>query len=397
MDSQSLQTDLSKIFAPEQFLHTTSFAEAVEACETTFRYTRQELPVVQLSLDADLRLHIGSNSFDLTEKAFGDLCAIVKVPATFAKDIPPDLASIIVERLKTVHQETAVLAHRDGVVVGIINPKKWEHKRKPHQPDNDPVPRPKIPRPHYQPVPYRQLMQVIKNIWTDSTGDSRITLADSGMSIEIVGRSEVVGPQPGDITGMGLAVTGSETGGPVPHARGFTLRLVCTNGAVLPNEFRHVGFNTDWRVSFARRVDAFGAALAALSSEVVDWQKNLQQTYDRLATEPLSDLQFFNLYRQTRYVYRLTLHSDEEADRALNVQPEKRRKLISNFRDRQEELRSLVGTGIVPPPQLTDLLAWDVFNAITAQARDEKVYPRRIALEGLGGAVLHAFMPESMN
>jgi len=283
------------IFAPEQFLHTPSFEEAVEACATTFRYTRQESPVVQLFLDADLRLHIGSNSYQFTEKAFGDLCTIVKVPATFAKDIPPDLASIIVERLKMVHQETAVLAYREGVIVGIIDPRKWEHRRKPRQPDDNTVPQQKIPRPHYQPVPYRQLMQVIQKIWTDTTGDSRITLADSGMLVEMVGPSGVLEPRQGDITRIGLAVAGRETGGPVPHARGFTLRLLCTNGAVLPTSFRHVGFNTDWRVSFARRLEAFGAALAALAVAVVDWQQHLPQTYTRLATEPLSDLQFFNL------------------------------------------------------------------------------------------------------
>ena len=81
----------------------------------------------------------------------------------------------------------------------------------------------------------------------------------------------------------------------------------------------------------------------------------------------------------------------------MNVPPEQRRKLIKDFRDRQEEVQRFIGKGIVPPPQPTDLQAWDIFNAITARARHEKVYPRRIALEGLGGDVLHTFMPESMN
>ena len=51
----------------------------------------------------------------------------------------------------------------------------------------------------------------------------------------------------------------------------------------------------------------------------------------------------------------------------------------------------------IEPPQSTSILAWHVFNGITAAARDKVHYQRRTALEGLAGDVMNTFIPLSLN
>jgi hypothetical protein len=52
-----------------------------------------------------------------------------------------------------------------------------------------------------------------------------------------------------------------------------------------------------------------------------------------------------------------------------------------------------VTRGEIAPPELTTLIAWYVFNGITAAARDELRYSRRIGLQNLAADVVSAFMP----
>ena len=61
-------------------------------------------------------------------------------------------------------------------------------------------------------------------------------------------------------------------------------------------------------------------------------------------------------------------------------------------RQRRRELRD-ANTRVIELPQTTDLQTWNVFNGITAAARDEVRFQRRTALEMLGSDVLQAFLP----
>jgi hypothetical protein len=120
-----------------------------------------------------------------------------------------------------------------------------------------------------------------------------MTIADSGMSIEVLNSRQTIEPKVGDVTHVGLAITNSETGGANPQARGYTLRLVCTNGAMLPKTFGLIRLSTDWRVSLDRWLAAFETELKSLS---VDLQR-LHVAYSCLAGETLTDYAFYNLYR----------------------------------------------------------------------------------------------------
>jgi hypothetical protein len=210
--------------------------------------------------------------------------------------------------------------------------------------------------------------------------------------VELLTSPVEVQPQVGDVTRLGLVLTSSETGGPLPLARGFTLRLRCSNGAVLPEDFAHVRCNSDRRIQLEARLQVFAAQMQGMTVDVA----RLQQAYARLPEERLTDQMFYNLWRDIRYAYRLVGHNDVRADDVLEVDPEERRVIITEVRKRQQAWRDGSGADGMQPPRPIDLQTWDAFNRVTASARHEP-YQRRLALERLAGRLLHAYMPESMN
>jgi len=218
------------------------------------------------------------------------------------------------------------------------------------------------------------------------------------MQVEILHKEEsfTIEPVVGDVSRVGLAVTNSETGGALPLATGYTLRLVCTNGSTIKQEFGHVRFSSDWRCTMERRLDRFTAELQSLSQVIRDKCGQLQTAYKRMAHEYLDDEDFYSLYRQAQYLSRGVTNFNEHIDGIFGVQPDQRQEIIGRVRQRQRERRS-ASTAAIGPPQSTDLLAWDVFNGITAAARDEVRYHRRTALESLAGDVLSPFLQLSLN
>ncbi|GEM_PF-6023650 len=376
--------ELSEFFAPERSVQLERFEEALAACATTFHYSRSLIAVEQLFLEEALSpegtftLRSHSRAYTLTEKAFDDLCALVELPADFAKRIPTDLIAAIVERLKYLHQQTAVLIARDATIVGIVNPAKWAHSRA------------KVHRPHYLPVGNAQLLRAIERSWNDLGEPPRISLADSGLRVELLDRRLALEPEVGDITRVGLTITGSETGGPMPQARGYTLRLICSNGATVPERFGLLRFDTDWRVRLETRLRAFELGLRGFAVDL----GLLRATYARLVDEFLPDHLFSNLHRQVRYIYRQMPYPERVADTVVGVTAEHRQELVARVRQRQAELRA--GATLPQATQPTGLRSWQVFNSVTAAAREE-THQRRLALERLAGDMLQVYAPASSN
>jgi hypothetical protein len=265
-------------------------------------------------------------------------------------------------------------------VVGLVDPRKWTHTRA------------KERRPHYVPVTNAQLLRLILDHWSDLEDVPRITIADSGMSIEILNSRQAIEPKVGDVTHLGLAITNSETGGPSPQARGYTLRLVCTNGATLPKTFGLIRLSTDWRVNLDRRLTVFEVELRDLRVDI----KRLRVAYERLAVEMLTDHAFYNLYRQVRYIYRYFEHTELLADHTLGVPGESRQQIVTAVRRRQKELREGTNT-TAQLPKPTQFAAWDIFNNLTASAREESSQPRRLELERLAGDLLLPYIPRQPN
>jgi hypothetical protein len=365
--SRAMLTDL---FAPERSTTASTLEEALAACESIFRYARAEIELGRIFLDDELRLSFNGVSYHLTEKAFDDLCTLLSIPVKFAKGIPTDLVEKIVNRLRDLHQETVVVIHRDEVVVGILSPQKWLRSRA------------KIHRPCYMPVTNLQVLQMIEKVWKNRA--IQIIISDSGLKVNSISPELSVEPKVGDITKLGLTIISSETGGPMPQAKGYALRLICQNGATLPEDFGILRFSTDWRVSMDRRLEAFAEGLRNFALEL----ERIHKAYQELVSTNLNICLFYNLYRQLRYLCRFCPDPEEKVDAALGIEREKRRELLSLAREWEAAVRR--GEVIGPPPQ-AGISAWDIFNNLTVAGRDESDYRKRMGLERIAGNLLRVF------
>lgn len=375
IQQSSLDDELQQvphIFDPERTFSTDNFDQAREACHEDFNYRRIEIALDRFVLDEEFRANVAGEEYGLTEKAFDDICAVLGVPARFARDVPRDLLSMIVDRLGNLHQQTVVAVARDNVIVGMVDPAKWSGSQK-------------SARPHYLPVSNVELLSLTETVWGARGDRPHITISDAGVAIEVVDPTVTVQPSVDDIIRVGALVTGSETGGPAPSARGYTLRLVCTNGATVPTSFGTVRFSTDWRVGHERRVEAFKNAVQGFSLDM----SRIQRAYDGVVDGELTDHQVWTLHRQAGYVFRRQPHAELQADRVLGLDEDTRRRLVAAVRERQSLQRRGGSAAALP----SGLRAWDVYNAVTANARDERSYRRRVLLEALGGDLLQAFAP----
>ena len=367
---------IPELFAQELSIATDNFEHAREACEREFNYRRLEITLDRLSLDEDFRVRIGGDQYTVTENAFDDICGILDVPQRFAHEITRELFTIIVDRLGRLHQQAVVLVVRDSVIVGIVDPAKWSGSRQ-------------SVRPHYLPVTNTELLSLTEKIWKPRGAQPRINISDAGLAVEVVDPNITVEPQVGDVINVGVVVTGSETGGPAPVARGYTLRLVCANGATAPMSFGNARFSTDWRVRPERRLEAFERAVSEFS---VDMER-VREAYQGVVDGELTDDLFWRLHRQATYVLGRASGFEVTVDAMFGVEPAQRKQLVAAVRQRQGVFRRDHNpTVLLPRP--SGIRAWDAYNGITAAARDESVYNRRVALERLGGDLLKEFAPQ---
>ena len=243
-------------------------------------------------------------------------------------------------------------------------------------------------------------MHVLEKVWSGQDVDTRIILTDTGMQVEILQKAEsfTVEPVVGDVTRVGIAITNSETGGPLPVAKGYSLRLKCTNGATVriedkDEERRGVGrYSGDWRCSMERRFDRFTNDLHTLMQTMQLKCAALQSAYRHMGEARLDDKQFFSWYRKALYLSRDMTDSSAETDGMFGVEPKARQEIINREQERLRELRKEKAP-VIAPPQSTSLSAWEVFNGITQAARDELRYHRRAGLENLASDIVSAFMP----
>ncbi len=367
---------IPELFAPELSMATDNFDHARDACERDFDYRRLEITLDRLSLDEEFRVSVDGGKYILTEKAFDDIGAILDVPPRFAREITRELFTIIVDRLGQLHQQAVVLVVRDGIIVAVVDPAKWSGNSR-------------NARPHYEPVSNLELLSLIENVWSTPGGRLRINVSDAGLAIEVVDPNITIEPKVGDVINVGAVVTGSETGGPAPLARGYTLRLVCSNGAAIPSYFGTARFSTDWRVRHDRRLEVFGRVVEHFSVNM----ELVRQAYQGVVDGELNDQSFWAFHRQAAYVFRGATGAETTADAMFGVEEARRKQLVAAVRKRQGLLRHGRNDAVLLP-QPSGIRAWDAYNGITAAARDETSYARRVALERLGGDLLKEFAPE---
>jgi hypothetical protein len=372
-------------FAPELFCQSHDIAESKNICEAHFNYSHREISVAQISMDKQFVLSVDGQQYHMTEKAHNDLCKILRIPINFAHDVPMDLISTIVERLKSDHQQSVIIVARGGIIVALVDTLRWATRRGEGRTKK---------RPHYTPVTNLSLLRTLEKVWSDADVDIRIIISDIGLQVQILGKAEafIVEPVVGDPIRVGVSIASSETGGSWPLGKGYALRLACSNGNVVQTDAKLYRFSADHRCSLAWRLNKFATALQSLMQEMQARCGVLRTAYRRMVEQDLDDVQFHRWFRQALYVYRGLANSSEHIDRIFGVAADDRQKFFKRVRDRQSLIRAGT-TAVHEPPEPTGLIVWDLYNRITAAARDEICYPRRLGLENLAGDVMNAFLP----
>jgi hypothetical protein len=378
MMANTVGSTYSDLFAQEQTLQTESLDEAQRAMREIFRYQRTETSLEQMFLDEDLHLRCNGECYQMTQKAFQELVAQVGLTWQVAQKFPTDLAATVVKRLAGMEQKSVVPVTRDDVCVAVVDPNKWTRPKSAESAGGQ-------RQRQYDPLPILTVLDVIKEIRKSDGQTLRLTISDSGLAAELVHADLAVEPRVNDITQVGVRITASETGGDAPLASGYTLRLVCLNGAVLSEDFGVVRFDTDPRVKVERRVQKWAEAVAAYVPDV----RVLESAYACMAESHLTDKQFYDLHRRVTYIYRMTQERDARTDAALGVGADEREATVAQVRQREKRRRK--GEEVEGPAE-TDFATWAIFNALTAQARQE-TYQRRLDLEGLAGNVLKTYVP----
>lgn len=211
----------------------------------------------------------------------------------------------------------------------------------------------------------------------DSLTFDKACLSDEGISINLLHPTHIVEPQPGDAIRTGVRFTNSETGGRHAKAVVYTERLVCSNGAVLPDCIGTVWWSTDRRMHEHTKLKSFATKLATLVQCALPEAASL---YEGIVDRAIFERDFVHLFRRMQYL----LHSSQEVDRILAVDSNERSRIQARVRD-------------LDPGDPGDPIPWPVFdlhNRITAEARTITASRRssrfslRQRLEEIGGNLL---------
>jgi hypothetical protein len=232
-----------------------------------------------------------------------------------------------------------------------------------------------LAKPEYRPAKSIEVIDRLSSVngqWSFKAA----RLSDRGVAIDLIKPGLVAHPEAGDEIQFGIQITNSETGFRGLKASLFSLRLVCTNGAVLADEYGTARWNYDRRMSHSTSINKFFENVLALETK----HERQRSLYQGITDRHLMDTEFLRLLRRLR----AALRSDADSlDTLLGIESAERKAIQAAVHDREYG----------EPPALTEFGVYDFHNRITAAAQ-RLPFHQRMSLEELGGAML---TPESLN
>ena len=336
---------LPRELVPEKEVRTERLSEARSLLETDFRVTRVPTSLEKIDIAETGTVSVEGEQFPCTQLFLESLSHRIEMPLEYAHRIDFELFKHNFDRRK---QETC-----SGVVVRVSRGAAINLCRERHYP--------------------ARTLDVVETLpekirrWTFHEA----VVSDRGVDLSWLDESVRLDPRPGDTVVGGLRVSNSETGFRQLTAAVFALRLVCTNGAVVPTTRRVVRWSDDPRVTYAASVRKFVEELNLLEPP----REELARSYAAVVDRFLVDREVVALWRRVSRVV-----GPDEADRTLGVVRQERRLLFAQVRGRHG-----------PQPDMwTELAAYDVHNRVTAWARGQGLLRRR-RLEEIGGEMLRSF------
>jgi hypothetical protein len=174
-----------------------------------------------------------------------------------------------------------IVVAREDTIVSVIDTVKWADGK------DKPVNERKKKKPPYLPLSNLAFLHLLEKVWSSNEIETRITISDRGVQAELLYLDDafVIEPEVGDYTRVGIVVSNSETGGPLPVATGYAFRLQCTNGNKIRHNVGDVRFSSDWRCTWDNRCNRFTADLNSLKQHMQDKFSDLQTAYRRMVDE----------------------------------------------------------------------------------------------------------------
>lgn len=318
--------------------------EAIRLAESEFavHHLVRELAHVRLHEDRPLICWNGS-WHRLTEMALKNLLGSVGVPLSFAKRMPWDLVVYVFERLKQTGTTRRLRLALRGVDEAVVNVFPDREERLFRSAD------------------------VLKGLATVLHALAplevhKVHLSDLGFAVDLLGPNLVLRPIPGDITRVGVRISGSETLPTPLTACAFLHRLRCSNGMVVRE--KSLTLRPDPNAPSAHVLEEFFGSLGELVGRI-SREAMLAHAYARLREQRISARELLALHARLRRVIPV-----READGLLGLTAQARKALASGAWEP-------LGT------------RWDVLNAITEAAQRFDLV-RRMQLEEIGGSLITA-------
>lgn len=326
----------------EKEIVTQTFEDALNLVSTDFLVIRVGADLKEVNISEDGIILVGSSAYPMTDWAFESICYFLKIPVAFARSIPTELLLQNFNKLREEHNQRVVFLISRNTVINVMS----------HP---------------YLPAGNTDLLLRLKDevVPEMELELHEIRISDRGMEMSFLKEGLKVEPAPGDITRFGLRVSNSDTGWRGAKASFYLLRLVCTNGAVVSNNWGTAEWGYNYRISHERSIQNF---IGQIEKMQVDFTK-FEAFYNRLADRELAAFEFVNVHRRMSRIV-----GNEDADKMAGVPKEERNRFIKEYRE---------GNRMLP----TGIILYVIYNNITASARRYAFVMRR-ALEALGGALI---------
>lgn len=333
---------ITEKLAQEKEAVANSYEECHEKLHSEFKVEHFHADLNQIRLTEDGILGFPGGEYPISDWAFESLCGLIDMSPKFAKGIRDELMLVNIDTLKHDRNAPVDICVSRGLVVNVFERKPYEALRN-----------------------IETLAGIQKAAASLGANLNNILISDRGMHVSLLYPGRTLEPLPGDITETGINILTSETGFRGTKASFYMFRLICSNGAIVGNRWGDATWSYDGRISRERSIANFFDKVLAMDMDFNGFA-------DRYAGLPHRRLKVRELVNYHRRLARIV--GNEPASAIANISDEDRNRMRLEMR-------------FGNPDAETEIAAYDLYNAITAMAREVAFYQRR-QLESLGGGLI---------
>jgi hypothetical protein len=340
---------LHETMPPEKSVQTSDRSELQEFLEAQ-KITSFETTLDRLTLLGDGTVDCCGQTIPCAQSFMECLAQHIQIPLDYSYRIPYDLFRHNFEERKNECSTAVKVLACDDVAINLA-------------------------KPQYRPARTLDITKELSklcNRWEFKSAN----LSNRGANIDLIRPGLIAVPERGDEIELGIRISNSETGFRGAKASLFSLRLVCTNGAVMSDSLGTSRWNYDRRVTYGASLGKFLADIELLETA----HERQRDLYEGVTEQLILDADFLRLIRQIQ----LALRCDVTFVDAL---------LGLSVVERTSMRAAVLQRPATEPAMPTSWRVWDIHNRITAGAQ-QMPFRHRGRLEELGGHLLNR---ESMN